>query len=157
MEQQNNIQKQAGAGIIIPLAIMTFIWSGMFAVIHLVGMFAAGVYTGMLGQALKETNIHVLDSFGNSFLVGLLIGVVFFMFRILSLVGAAKMMKLKRSGFVLYTIPNTLTLLLNIILFGLSAPYLFSLAINIAILWLIYIFFSLLFIIIYASRLRKMR
>lgn len=156
MEQQNlNIEKK-GAGIIIPFAIMTFIWSGIWLIIHLIGIFWSGIFSAVTGQALREANLNFINSSGDLFLIGLIGGLVFFIFRLLSIIGAAKMMRLKKSGFTLYIIPNSLTLLLNIIAFSISASSMFKYSFNFAFFWIIYIFASLLFIIIYAIKLKHM-
>jgi hypothetical protein len=140
MEQQNvTLEKKERPGGLTALCILTFIWSGIWTLIALVGIFASGAFIGYFENMLPG---------GGAMATGIFIAVFAILFILfgLSLFGAIKMFTLKKSGFVMYTIANGLMLLLQ----------LYSIATAFSIGGLIYLLISLLFIILYAQNLKYM-
>lgn len=142
MEQQNVITKKKGrSGLLTILCICTFIWSGIMTLFFLIGIFASGIFSELLEEYISD-----ISFISNSITV---VMAVSFIFWFLSLFGAIKMMQLKKSGFILYVIPNTLMLIPQIALIYFIP----------SVHWFIYLytFVSVLFIIFYAVSLKRMR
>jgi hypothetical protein len=140
MEQQNpTLQKKERPGGLTALCILTFIWSGLWTLLALIGIFASGAFIGYFENMLPG---------GGAMATGIFIAVFAILFILfgLSLFGAIKMFTLKKSGFVIYAISNGLMLLLQI----------FSLVSAFNLGGLIYLLISILFIVLYAQNLKVM-
>lgn len=140
MEQQyDTIDVKRRPGGLTALCILTFIWSGLFTLISLIGMFGAGAFISYfesnwsLGGALTTSIIMVFFF-------------VIFIFNGLSLFGAIKMFKLKKSGFIMYAISNGIMALVLI----------YSVIIAFTPIAVIYLLISLLFLVLYGLNLKHM-
>lgn len=141
MEQQNvTLEKNERPALLTTLCILTFIWSGLMSLFSLIGIFASGALSGYLE--------NMLPGFGSMsagfFIIIFLVMLILFG---LSLFGAIKMFQLKKSGYVIYMIPNCLMLLFQII--GIAAAFTF--------LSLISLLVSILFIVLYGTNLKYMK
>ena len=116
MEDTNQVQQpvtQEGApGFLKTLVILTYIFSSLFSLICLIGVFASSWLIGMTGGMAMMG--------GGGAAVGLIVAVCVIMIgiEVLTMIGASKMWKLKKSGFWMWIIPNGIYLLLS--LFGLG-------------------------------------
>lgn len=122
------------------LCILTFIFSGSAMLISLAGIFSS---EWLLMKA--EPMIPGVADYSASFFVILFLSL--FIIWVLSLWGAILMFAGRRGGFVLYLIPNGLVFVLQAIL-TISA---FNLG------FLVFTLISLLFIVLYATQVRKMK
>lgn len=142
MEQQNVIfKKKERPGLLTVLCICTFIWSGIMTVMSLTGIIASRVFAEFITNYIG----------GMASIIGGYIAIVMGVFLILwflSLFGAIKMFSLKKSGFIFYIIPNSIFLIIQILLIY-FIPTMH---------WFVYLYtvVSLLFIILYASNLKHM-
>jgi hypothetical protein len=144
MEEQNTTmpvaQETKRPGLLTVACVLTMIWSGLMTLLCLIGVFASGWIAGML-----ESYMQGFGALGGAaFLIIFIIGLVMWG---LSLWGAIKMMGLKKSGFIMYIIPNGLMLLFQII--GIFSAFTFG--------SFLYLLVSIGFIIIYAMNLKIMK
>jgi tryptophan-rich sensory protein len=144
MEEQNatipEVQEVKRPALLTVACILTMIWSGLWALLSLIGIFASGWLAGML-----ESYMSGLGALGGA--AFLIVFIVLFVLFGLSLWGAIKMMGLKKGGFILYVIPNGLMLLFQII--GIFSAFSFG--------SFIYLLVSIGFIVIYALNLKNMK
>jgi tryptophan-rich sensory protein len=144
MEEQNatipEVQEVKRPALLTVACILTMIWSGLWALLSLIGIFASGWLAGML-----ESYMSGLGALGGA--AFLIVFIVLFVLFGLSLWGAIKMMGLKKGGFILYVIPNGLMLLFQII--GIFSAFSFG--------SFIYLLVSIGFIVIYAMNLKNMK
>lgn len=141
MEQEKSTeQKKRKSLLLVILCICTFIFSGLMAILFLAGIFASGYITGLLSDYISDISV-IASSFT-------LVMIIFFLLWLFSLVGAVRMMQMKRSGYVLYVIPNLLMLIPQIALIRFIPT----------IHWFFYLYtiISVLFIILYAFCLKRM-
>lgn len=135
MENTNTAEK-ARPGILTALCICSLIWGGLMMLLSLIGIFASGWIMSLLGGIGG-------GAIGGYFAI---IMVVSLLFWFLSFFGALKMMKLKKSGFIMYAIPNGLMLIFQII--GIVSAFTpFS---------LIYLLVSIVFLVLYGMNLKHM-
>jgi hypothetical protein len=142
MEQVNvTPEKKGRPGLLVALCICTFIWSGIMAIFSLIGIIASGMFADLFREYLG----------GAAAVIGGYIAIIMavsFIFWFLSLFGAIKMFKLKKSGFVFYVIPNCLMLIIQIaLIYFMPSAH-----------WIVYLytFVSVLFIVLYAANLKRM-
>lgn len=139
-ENMNPTQTAQRPGMLTTLCILTFIWSGLWTLLSLVGIFASGWLGAYVGG--------MLGGFGDMGTgIFIVVFVIMLIFWGLSLLGAIKMFGLKKSGFILYVIPNGLMALLQI----------FSIATAFTTGGLVYLLVSILFIVLYAQNLKFMK
>ncbi|MCW3102529.1 MAG: hypothetical protein JWO09_969 [Bacteroidetes bacterium] len=135
--EQTNIQAGATARpqFLTVLCILSYIGSGIWALLSLIGMVASGWILSLLGigvaAAENSATMEGMDSvdaeqmhqataavgglmgMGTTFFI--IIFLVSLIFAGLSLFGVVKMWNLKKSGFIVYTIVNGLILILGLI------------------------------------------
>ena len=145
MEEQNTatipeVQEVKRPALLTVACILTMIWSGLMALLFLVGIFASGWIAGMLDSYMS--GLGALG--GAAFIIIFIIG---FALWGLSLWGAIKMMGLKKGGFIMYVIPNGLMLLFQLI--GIFSAFSFG--------SFLYLLVSIAFIVIYAMHLKIMK
>ncbi len=122
-------------GFLTAICILSFIGSGLWALLSLIGIFASGwimsILGGMMGGGMKSApameGVSAEDMAAASAAVEggmgmfggmiIIIFVVSLIFAALSLFGVIKMWAQKKSGFILYVIPNGLCLLGSLISF----------------------------------------
>ncbi|MCW3083787.1 MAG: hypothetical protein JWP12_1153 [Bacteroidetes bacterium] len=112
------------------LCILSFIGSGFFALISIIGMVASGWILGMLGvgmaSAMEQQNADgmtpdpaAMQAAGGLMSMGTTVFVIAFLVLLilsgLSIFGTVKMWQQKKSGFIIYTVVNGLILVLSII------------------------------------------
>lgn len=127
MEQTTTETKQR-PGFLTTLCVLSFIGSGIFALIFLLGTFMSGMLMSWFGLGGMESAVANSSAMGGadadtmkaattlasagggmiatfiSYFVYIMVGLL--LLSVLSIVGVAKMMQLKKSGFWLYLIPN---------------------------------------------------
>ena len=140
MEQQNTTAPQR-PGMLTALCILTFIWSGAWTLLSLIGIFASGWISSFFSQYLGTGGGGIIGSYFA------IVMIVLFILWGLSLFGAIKMFGLKKSGYIIYMIPNCLMLLLQII--GMLAAFTVG--------SFIYLLISILFIVLYGMNLKFMK
>lgn len=138
-ENMNPVQTTQRPGMLTTLCILTFIWSGLWTLLSLIGIFASG----WLGSVMDDY-IPGMGGMGTGIFI--VVFIVMFIIWGLSLLGAIKMFGLKKSGFIMYVIPNGLMALLQI----------FSIVAAFSPFGLIYLLVSILFIVLYAQNLKFM-
>ena len=138
-ENMNPVQPTQRPGMLTVLCILTFIWSGLFTLLSLIGIFSSK----WLGTIIEE---YVSNMGGISTSIFLLVFIVMFIFWGLSLFGAIKMFNLKKSGFIMYVIPNGVMTLMQ----------LFTIVAAFTPFGLLYLLVSVLFIVLYAQNLKFM-
>ena len=138
MEQTNTTEAAVPATrpqFLTVLCILSYIGSGLWALLSLVGIFASGTIMGMLGMGaasameqmdttgLSQEQIDAMQSMqtaGGGFMAMLssyliIIFIVSLVLAGLSLFGVIKMWKLKKSGFWMYAIVNGIIAILGLI------------------------------------------
>jgi tryptophan-rich sensory protein len=144
MEEQNatipEIQEAKRPALLTVACILTIIWSGLWALLSLIGIFASGWLAGML-----ESYMSGLGALGGA--AFLIVFIILFVLFGLSLWGAIKMLGLKKGGFIMYVIPNGLMLLFQII--GIFSAFSFG--------SFLYLLVSIGFIVLYAMNLKNMK
>lgn len=138
MEQTNTTEAAVPATrpqFLTVLCILSYIGSGLWALLSLVGIFASGTIMGMLGMgaasAMEQADttgmsqeqidaIQSMQSAGGGFMAMLssyliIIFIVSLILAGLSLFGVIKMWKLKKSGFWMYAIVNGVLAILGLI------------------------------------------
>lgn len=142
MEQSGiEIVKKKRPVFLTVLCICTFIWSGAMSLFFLAGMLISGKVAEMISENLGGV-AAVISGYIILFMGG------FFILWFLSLFGAIKMFRMKKSGYIFYIIPNSIMLVMQ----ALIIHYLPMVH------WFIYLYTvtSVLFILLYAFNLRKM-
>jgi len=134
MSEDNTTNNAGGGkpGFLKALCILSFIGSGAWALLSLIGIFASGWVMSLMGGAMDSAMadmegmdgfdaeasaeaaeaVGMLGSIGGSIIVVLMIGSL--VLAMMSLMGVSKMYKLQKSGFVWYTIANAILALLTI-------------------------------------------
>ena len=97
MEQPITLQKKERPGMLTALCILTFIWSGLWTLLSLIGIFASGAFMSYFENMLPGGGAMATSIF-------IIVFVILFILFGLSLFGAIKMFTLKKSGFIMYTI-----------------------------------------------------
>jgi hypothetical protein len=133
MEQTNNMTAATTATrpqFLTVLCILSYIGSGLWALLSLIGIFASGAIIGLLaGDAMSSVDTSGMtpeqaeqfQAVATGGIMGMLssyaivIFVVSLIFASLSLFGVIRMWKMKKSGFWLYSIPNGLIAVLGLI------------------------------------------
>jgi hypothetical protein len=133
MEQTNTAAStQARPQFLTVLCILSYIGSGLWALLSLIGIFASGWIMSLIGGgAAAEVDTSAMTpeqaeafaamSEGGSGIMGMLSSYLIVVFIIslilaaLSLFGVSKMWKLKKSGFWMYTIVNGLMVILGLL------------------------------------------
>lgn len=144
MEEQNTTipvtQETKRPGLLTAACILTMIWSGLWTLFSLIGVFASGWIGGLV-----EGYVPGMGNLGGAvILIACIISLILWG---LSLWGAIKMIGLKKGGFIMYIIPNGLMLLFQLI--GLFTSFTFG--------SFFYFLVSIGFIIIYAMNLKNMK
>jgi hypothetical protein len=142
MDEQNVavVQNQRPTAVTV-LCILTFIWSGLMALVSLIGIFASGWFASLLG----DYGGGALGDMAGGILI--VIFLISFILWGLSLFGAIKMFGMKKSGYILYMIPNCLMLIGQII--GIFSAFTFG--------SFLYLLVSILFIVMYGMNLKLMK
>lgn len=142
MEQQNiTVEKKSRPGMLIVVCIISLVWTGLMSLLWLTGVLASGWLGSIVESYLPGGGSAVAQYF--SIFCG-----VFLLFYVLKFWGVIKMLCLKKSGFVIYIIPSTLLLLLQVLLIML-AP--------VSVIFIGLLVISILFIILYSMNLKHMR
>lgn len=116
------------SGLLSALCVLTFIGSGVTAILGLIGIFASGWVMSILGgevdKAIAEGGGGAAASAAGAEAEGILamgtgiliaVFVVVLLFGLLKLFGAIKMWKLQKSGFWMYTIPSAILIILMLV------------------------------------------
>jgi len=121
------------------LCTLSLVSSGLSALAFLVCMLFSG-------SVLHFFNEYALSDSSMPFNLFIISTVIFFLLYALSLLGAFYMFKQKRKGFSIYLIPNSILMVLNIVIIYITfSP-----------LWIVYLIASIAFIILYASQVKQM-
>jgi hypothetical protein len=141
MEEMNTIQpvKQERPSILTTFLILTCIWSGLMTLLSLIGILASGTISGLIDNAVPG-----LGALSGTYII--IVFIISFVLWGMSLFGAIKMFSLKKSGFILYIIPNGLMLIFQLI--GIATAFTLG--------SFFYLIVSILFIYIYAKHLKIM-
>ncbi len=121
------------------LCVLSFLSSGLSALFFLICITFSGKVLHFfneyaLGDSSVPFNIFIISTF-----------ILFILFTI-SLLGVFFMFRLKKKGFSLYLIPNSILMILNIVIIYVTfSP-----------LWIAYLIASIAFIILYASLVKQM-
>ncbi|MFH0867249.1 MAG: hypothetical protein V1904_13725 [Bacteroidota bacterium] len=135
------LEKKGRPVLLTAICICTFIWSGIMTVMSLIGIIASGIFADFITDYIGGL-AAVIGGY-----IAIIMG-VFFLLWFLSLFGAIKMFRMKKSGFIFYIIPNCIFLIIQmLLLYFIPTMH-----------WFVYLYavVSLLFIILYASNLKHM-
>ena len=110
------------------LCILSYIGSGLWALLALIGMIASGWIMGMLGIAVENAAtspdmnnmdpeaVHAASGLlGMGTTIIIIACLVFLLLNALSIFGAVKMWQQKKSGFIMYTIANGIMLVMFVL------------------------------------------
>jgi len=121
------------------LCVLSFISGGLSALFFLICMLFSG-------KVLQFFNEYALNDSSVPFNIFIISAVIFYILFAISLLGAFFMFKQKRKGFSFYLIPNSILMVLNIVIIYITfSP-----------LWIAYLIVSIAFIILYASMVKQM-
>lgn len=122
------------------LCIFTFIWSGLWTLVSLTGIFSSAFISDYLYEFYPELGTFAV----NMVIIVCTVGLLLFG---LSLWGAILMFHLRRPGFVLYTVSSGMMLIFQ----------LFTVMSNLTPVNAMYLIVSIIFIILYSLFVKKMR
>jgi len=121
------------------LCVLSFISGGLSALFFLICLLFSG-------KVLHFFNEYALNDSSIPFNIFIISVVIFFLLFAISLLGAFFMFKQKRKGFSFYLIPNSVLMVMNIVIIYITfSP-----------LWIAYLIASIAFIILYASLVKQM-
>jgi len=107
-------------GLLSALCVLSFIGSGLTALMGLLGIFASGWVMSMFSEGIEKAEARGasrvdaeaaegIAAMGTGLLIGVF--VIVLIFGLMKLFGAIKMWKLQKGGFFLYAIPEGLIVL----------------------------------------------
>ncbi len=149
MEEQNSNPTQGGS--VKTLAIFSIIGSSLYILLGLIGVFAIGwlmKFAGLGISSAASAGASAADigkasaAVGSIKLIAYISIAIFILLAVLRMVGAIRMMKMKKSGYILYMIANVIITLLFI--YGLITAF--------SIITLLIVLAQVLFIILFTRK-----